>query len=142
MGWQLKDGPQRIMSEINITPLTDVMLVLLVIFMVTTPLIMAESFKLKLPSAETGTAEPGLGVTISVSSGGVIEVNGKAAGREGLREALVREFATGRERVVVLRADAGTRHGLVVDILDIAKLAGAEKLSIATEPSAGGGVGR
>ncbi len=57
MAWKLTNGKESTMAEINITPLTDVMLVLLVVFMVTSPLLMMESMKLKLPQAETSGAE-------------------------------------------------------------------------------------
>ena len=134
MAWDLKGGNGRIFAEINITPLTDVMLVLLVIFMVTTPLIMVESFKLKLPRAVTSTTETGKGVTISVSETGEIYVNGARVTLGMLRGALSGKFAMGTEKTVVLRADAATRHSTVVEVLDIARLAGAERLSIATEP--------
>lgn len=140
MGWNLKGEGGKIMSEINITPLTDVMLVLLVIFMVTTPLIMVESFKLKLPKAVTSSAETGKGVTISISGAGKIEINGRAIAKEGLFAALKDEFRGGTEETVVLRADASTRHSVVVEVLDTARLAGAERLSIATEPVPGGQV--
>jgi len=92
MAWDLKGGNGRIFAEINITPLTDVMLVLLVIFMVTTPLIMVESFKLKLPRAVTSTTETGKGVTISVSETGEIYVNGARVTLGMLRGALSGEW--------------------------------------------------
>ncbi|MCP3678155.1 MAG: biopolymer transporter ExbD, partial [Deltaproteobacteria bacterium] len=75
--WSLQSGGDQIISSINITPLTDVMLVLLVIFMVTTPLIMMESFKIKLPKAVSSGVESGEGVTITVTSGGDISVDGE-----------------------------------------------------------------
>lgn len=121
------------MSEINITPLTDVMLVLLVIFMVTTPLIMTDSFKVKLPDAVSATAETGKGVTVTVSASGRIDVNGKEVQKTELAAELKRAFsAPGADKTVVLRADGTALHKYVVDVLDTAKLAGAAKLSIAT----------
>jgi biopolymer transport protein ExbD len=148
MGWNLKGsngwgggggrggsgGGGSIMAEINITPLTDVMLVLLVIFMVTTPLIMVESFKLKLPKAVTSTAETGKGVTVSISAAGVININGRPVTKDRFAAELKKEFSERGDRTVVLRADADTRHRLVVEVLDTARLAGAERLSIATLP--------
>jgi len=132
MAWKINDS-RRIMSEINITPLTDVMLVLLVIFMVTTPLIMSESLKLSLPKAVTSGAEKGSGVTISVTEDGVIRHNNRAITLDALYALLKGEFASGAAKTVVVRADAKTRHGVVVGVLDTARLAGAERLSIATE---------
>ncbi len=137
MAWKLKNGNERILSEINITPLTDVMLVLLVIFMVTTPLIMSDSFKVKLPKAISSDAEPGRGAVITVSERGEVALNGKTISLNALEGALRQGFGQGLERTVVIRADGGTRHSIVVKVLDISRLAGAEKLSIAAEREKG-----
>lgn len=133
LGWNLTGNKERMLTEINITPLTDVMLVLLVIFMVTTPLIMTESFKIKLPRAVTSGTETGRGVIIAVSVDGRVSLDGKDIKEADLLEALRRAFASGSERTVVVKADGDSRHSVVVKVLDTAKLAGAERLSIATE---------
>lgn len=126
------------MTEINITPLTDVMLVLLVVFMVTTPLIMAESFKVALPRAVTSTPEKGGGVVLLIGADGRLSLNGREVPADGLGAALRAEFARGGDKTVILKADGQALHRMVVKALDIAKLAGAEKLSIATEPEGKG----
>lgn len=133
MGWNPKDT-KGIMSEINITPLTDVMLVLLVIFMVTTPLMMAESFKVRLPKAVTADAEAGKGIIIAVSENGQISLDGRNTSIDGLYDGLKEELTRSADKTVVIKADGATRHWLVVKILDTAKMAGAARLSIATEP--------
>lgn len=133
MAWKINNQNERMMAEINITPLTDVMLVLLVIFMVTTPLIMTESFKIKLPRAVTSDAEPGKGAIVAVSSTGVINLNGRAVALADLSGELKRGFEAGGDKTVVVKADGEARHSLIVKILDTAKLSGAERLSIATE---------
>ncbi|MBI5491331.1 MAG: biopolymer transporter ExbD [Deltaproteobacteria bacterium] len=132
MGWKTKEN-DRLISEINITPLTDVMLVLLVIFMVTTPFIMTESFKIKLPKAVTSDTEPGKGAVLSISESGVVNLNGKNIPFDGLYSELKKAFDSGVDKNVVIKADGNTRHGVIVKALDAAKLAGATKLSIATE---------
>lgn len=133
MAWKINNHNESMMAEINITPLTDVMLVLLVIFMVTTPLIMTESFKIKLPRAVTSDAEPGRGVIVAVSSDGVINLNGRSIALPDLSSELKRGFEAGGDKTVVVKADGEARHSLIVKILDTAKLSGAERLSIATE---------
>ncbi len=137
MAWKTRESNERVLSEINITPLTDVMLVLLVIFMVTTPLIMVESFKIRLPKAVTADTEPGKGAVVAVSENGLISLNGRTVTAGGLYEALVAEFRKGGDRTVVIKADGRTLHSVVVDVLDTAKLAGAVKLSIAAEHAEG-----
>lgn len=133
MGWKLTNSRERVMSEINITPLTDVMLVLLVIFMVTAPLIMTDSFKIKLPKAVSPDAGAGKGMVVSVSEKGRLSIDGREIKAEDLLPELEKGFRGGADRTVVVRADGNARHSAVVNVLDTAKLAGAVKLSIATE---------
>jgi biopolymer transport protein ExbD len=137
MAWRLTNGKESAMAEINITPLTDVMLVLLVVFMVTSPLLMMESMKLKLPQAETSGAEKGLAIVVSITGEGRYYLNDEPIVKSDLEERLIAELKSGRDNAVILKADKSVRHGLVVEVLDIARKAGAEKLSIATEPTAG-----
>lgn len=132
--WSLAGNRDKIISEINITPLTDVMLVLLVIFMVTTPLLIMESFKIKLPKAVTADIETGKGITISIAPGGIVYLNNKIIGIEMLFDAIKTDIASRADKIVIIKADKDVLHGIVVKVLDIAKRAGAEKLSIAIEP--------
>ncbi len=133
MAWNLNDNSDSLMAEINITPLTDVMLVLLVIFMVTTPLIMMDSFKLKLPQAETASSGTGDGILLAMTADGTIYIDNNPVAVEGLFELMKDRFAEGTAKSVILRADTDTDHGRVIEVLDIAKKAGAGSLSIATE---------
>jgi len=133
MAWSTNSKHEKELSEINITPLTDIMLVLLVIFMVTTPLIMNESLKIKLPKAITSDSETGKGVIVTISEAGLVSVNGKGTTLDGLYDSLKREFVRGAENTVVLKADEGVRYKVIVKALDTARLAGAARLSIATE---------
>lgn len=132
MAWKTGSRNEKVMSEINITPFTDVMLVLLVIFMVTTPLIMAGSFKVKLPKAVSAGAEEGKGAIVSINEAGEISVNNRLVEMEGLAAALSDEFKRSG-KTVIIRADGNVRHSVIVKVLDIARLSGAERLSIAAE---------
>lgn len=132
--WSLAHNRDKIISEINITPLTDVMLVLLVIFMVTTPLLVMQSFKIKLPKAVSAETETGKGITLSIATGGVIYLNNKTVKMEGLFDSIRLELKTTSDKTIIIKADKDIPHGMVVKVLDTAKKAGAEKLSIATEP--------
>ena len=134
VGWKLGSSGDKVISEINITPLTDVMLVLLVIFMVTTPLIMMESFKIRLPKAVTATSEPGTAIVVSISEKGLLEINGRDVTMDNLYSELSGELRKRTNKTVLIKGDRYAIHGTVVRVLDTAKRAGAEKLSIATEP--------
>ncbi|MCR4286829.1 MAG: biopolymer transporter ExbD [Deltaproteobacteria bacterium] len=123
---------ERLISEINITPLTDVMLVLLVIFMVTTPLIMAQSIKVRLPGASAGAeTQEGAAATVSIGSDGLYAVNGVPVPLTGISDRLKQEFMRTGSSSVIIRADMDARHSFVVQALDRARSAGASKLSIA-----------
>lgn len=84
---------ERLISEINITPLTDVMLVLLVIFMVTTPLIMAQSIKVRLPGASAGGQAEVAAATVSIGADGLYSVNGAPVPVNGISDRLKKSLS-------------------------------------------------
>ena len=128
----LSSGEQEPMSEINITPLTDVFLVLLIIFMVTTPLIMQAGVKIKMPKTKSLPSLTERDVIIAVTSSERYFVNSTEVSKDRLSDYLKDLKLEGK--LVVVQADKTLTHGTVVEVLDIAKGAGAEKLAIATEP--------
>ncbi|MBI5694686.1 MAG: biopolymer transporter ExbD [Nitrospirae bacterium] len=131
--WAFDRKKSKIMADINITPLTDVVMVLLVIFMVTTPLMMQEALKIKLPTATTAEPQVEQTTTVTVTSDGVIYLNKAQVSLEDLKGLLASRMASSPDKTVVIKADKGIMYGLVVNVLDIAKEAGALKLAIATE---------
>lgn len=123
------------MVEINITPFTDVVLVLLIIFMVTTPLIMQTGLTVKLPKAATQELQPTEEnpLKIALQADGQILLNDTAVSREDLTAALKNRLSQNKNTLVVLQADERVSHGSVVEILDLAKQEGAQRLAIATQ---------
>jgi biopolymer transport protein ExbD len=124
-----------VVAEINITPLTDVFLVLLVIFMVTTSVVANQGKNIDLPGAEVSDATPE-GVTGEVSPDGSMAVNQVAVSDEGLFDALSAALETSRDKMVILRGDRAVLLGQAVNILDIAQQAGAKGIALATKPPA------
>jgi biopolymer transport protein ExbD len=124
-----------VVAEINITPLTDVFLVLLVIFMVTTSVVANQGKNIDLPGAEVSDATPE-GVTVEVSPDGSMAVNQVAVSDEGLFDALSAALETSRDKMVILRGDRAVLLGQAVNILDIAQQAGAKGIALATKPPA------
>jgi len=120
------------MWEINITPLTDVFLVLLIIFMVTTPLIMTAGVKIRMPRTHALPSLTERDIVIAVTSTERYFVNSAEVPKERLGGYLREQGLEGK--LVVVQADRTLSHGTVVEVLDIAKAAGAERLAIATEP--------
>ena len=126
-------GDQNIVAEINITPLTDVFLVLLIIFMVTTSVISSQSKNVDLPGAEVSDTTP-QGVTVTVMPGGEMYVNDDLVAQAQLFEVLEAALADAREKVVILRGDKEVLLGQAVNILDVAQRAGAQGIALATRP--------
>lgn len=130
------DEPQDgIVAEINVTPLTDIFLVLLIIFMVTSTALIQQGAPVNLPKASAGVAAPS-GVVVTVTAERKLAVNGKPVDLGQLEGSLREALRLTSERSVILQGD---RHVILEDavrIMTVAKTAGAEKLSIATEPEA------
>src|SRR5690606_10635779 len=125
-----------IVAEINITPLTDIFLVLLIIFMVTSSVISSQGKEVDLPQAAIAAQTPA-GVTVTVTAEDEVSVDGRAVPLEALEATLREALAGAREKVVVLRGDRDVVLGRAVGILDIAQQAGAEGIALATRPDAG-----
>lgn len=121
------------LSEINVTPFVDVMLVLLIIFMVTAPM-MQSGIGVNLPQAETESAPAEEGLTISVSLDKYIHVGGSVININLLERRLRDHFAGKAKKIVYIKADEGLSYGYIVTIMDIAKKAGIETVGLVTEP--------
>lgn len=122
------------MSEINVTPLVDVMLVLVVIFIITAPLL-ASSIRLDLPRAE-GT-QPGDApkfVTLVVDKAGQSFLNDKPVTPEQLAAQLAAAAKQNPETEIQLRADQGVPYGKVVEVMGIAHKAGLSRIGFVAEP--------
>ena len=126
---------EEIFAEINITPLTDVFLVLLVIFMVTTSVIHSQGKQVDLPGAEVSDSTP-QGVTVTVTSEGAILVNDQPTDEANLFASLEAALEESREKLVILRGDKRVLLGQAVNILDLAQQAGATGIALATKKPA------
>ena len=130
-------GPQP-MSDINMTPLVDVMLVLVVIFILTAPLL-ASSIRLDLPRTEGAT--PGAApqfVTLVVDASGQVYLDDQPLSQAALAERLRSVGAERPDTEVQLRADASVPYGRVVEVMGAAHLAGLQRIGFLAEPSASG----
>jgi biopolymer transport protein ExbD len=117
-------------AGINVTPLVDVVLVLLIILMVSSTYIVAQSLKVQLPKshATDGTADKPATVTLLKTGG--LRWNDKEASEEEVARALKEAAAADPETSLVVSADREVQHGRVVHVLDMAKLAGITKFAI------------
>jgi biopolymer transport protein TolR len=123
------------MSQINVTPLVDVMLVLLVIFMVTAPM-MQQGVQVNLPKAETkALPSPEETVVVSIEKSGRLFINSTEVTAGDLRGKLMTMFANRSKKEVFLKADRDVPYGEVVRIMAEIKGAGIERLGMITEPT-------
>ena len=123
------------MADINVTPLVDVMLVLLIIFMVTAPLLM-QGLTVALPTAEGKSFELASNnpARIQVMSNGAVYLDGTAVGSANLDLTLGPMLRARRIKRALLEADKAVPYGRVVAVLDIMNRAGVEQLGMITQP--------
>jgi biopolymer transport protein TolR len=121
------------MSAINVTPLVDVMLVMLIIFMVTAPM-MQSGIGVNLPQAETRSTPADEGLTLTITSDRYIHLQDQVINQFLLEDKLKEYFVGQEKKVLFLKADQDLPYGFVITVIDIAKRAGVEVLGLVTEP--------
>jgi biopolymer transport protein TolR len=125
------DRNRRVLSEINVTPFVDVMLVLLVIFMVTAPLLQ-QGIDVNLPKAKGKDLPPEERITLAIKKDGAVYMNDNPISITDMRQKL--EAISKLNPNVYLKADKGVPYGFVVEVIGEIKDAGIERLGIVTEP--------
>jgi biopolymer transport protein TolR len=126
---------RRMLSEINVTPLVDVTLVLLIIFMVTTPMLQRGT-DVQLPQSQQSELKEEQRITLTLTREGHLFLNAQEIPRASLRDRLL-ALAHDRERVVHFRGDAQVAYGLVIEVMDALKAAGIETVGMITERPSG-----
>ncbi|MDP7111222.1 MAG: biopolymer transporter ExbD [Myxococcota bacterium] len=122
------------LTGINVTPLVDIMLVLLIIFMVTTTYIVAPSIEIELPEASSGAPTEISMLGLMLSANGILLLNGDETTEDGLR-AFIRSAESGdpEELQAIIAADRECRHGDVVHLIDLIKQEGVIQFAINIE---------
>lgn len=122
------------MSEINMTPLVDVMLVLVVIFIITAPL-MTSSIKLDLPKTDAAqTSEAPLFVTLVVDKSSKVFLNDQPIELPALAQALAATAKASPDTEVQLRADETVPYGRIVEVMGVAQKAGLNRIGFVADP--------
>ncbi len=128
-----KSGRFSTLSEINVTPLVDVMLVLLIVFMVSAPL-MQQGVEVNLPRASNQALQTDdQPLVVSISSENKIEINGKRVAFEELKSQLSKQSQSHAQTVVV-QADQSVSYGLVAKVMSKIRAAGLTKVGLVTAP--------
>ena len=128
------DGGKKPFSEINVTPFVDVMLVLLVIFMVTAPL-MQQGLAVKLPQVQADALpkdQEALVLTLTHEGRAFLGDTEVPAGR--LQEVLANNARLQKEKIIYLHADESLRYGRIIEVMAAAKSAGADEIGMVTDP--------
>jgi biopolymer transport protein ExbD len=122
-------------TDINVTPLVDIMLVLLIIFMLTANLIARQSLEVDLPKASQGTAPPASPLGILLLRDGTLRLGGAPVTPTGLRDAIRAAVAANPSVQAIIGADKSVSHGRVVWVLDLIKSQGVGSFAIQIDPA-------
>ena len=133
------EGDDSIISDINVTPLVDIVLVLLIVFMITVPSIVNNpSIKVELPKAATGddTMKSTLALTLSrTPSGYDLYANGEKTDEITLQRTIPDMLKKNKDLQTIIAADKGIAYGDVVHIMDLVKSLGVHKFALNTDPT-------
>lgn len=127
------DNDEEMISDINVTPLVDVVLVLLIIFMVTATYIVKESIEVDLPRAAHGGETTGTMLNVILTKESEIYVDGVKTDESGLREKVKEAVAKDKDARAIISADKTSMHGNVVRIIDVIKGEGIARFAINIE---------
>ncbi|MBN8536158.1 MAG: biopolymer transporter ExbD [Deltaproteobacteria bacterium] len=131
MGMKYQD--EEPLSDINVVPLVDIILVVLIIFMVTAPMFMKPSINVNLPKAATGDQTQASKLNVSITVDGRLNLNGVFSSETKISEKAKEELAKNPEVQAVISADKDVSHGRVIAVLDIIKAAGVKKFAISID---------
>jgi biopolymer transport protein ExbD len=133
------DESGRMIVDINVTPLVDITLVLLIIFMVTASLIVNPAIKVDLPKAASGTEQSKTTLALTLNKEGILFLNGERSSDEAVVRYIGTELPKNPELQAIIAADKVVPHGDVIHVIDMVKRSGVHKFAISTdrEPAAG-----
>lgn len=131
-----RTDPGRPLAEINVVPLVDVVLVLLIIFMITAPL-MLRGIDIELPKSSVNTIKPEERVVVTVARDRAVYLDKERVARVLLDDKLAKLARAKPDVTLYLRADRDVPYGAVVEVMDAVKRAGIDRLGMVTQPVAG-----
>jgi len=134
MGPMQGGGRKRYVSDINVTPLVDVMLVLLIIFMVTAPM-MTQGLNVDLPETTAKSLrQEEKPIVITIDKDGATSINSITLVRAAMTEELIKQYQINKDQPIFLKADKSVPYGTVVEIMAAIKDVGFDKIGMITKP--------
>jgi biopolymer transport protein ExbD len=124
----------KVLAQFNQTSLTDVILLLLIFFLLSSSFVVAPGIKVQVPRAVTGETGTEQSIVVTLTEQGQLFLNADRITMEDLGPRLNLLLNKGRDRIVVVRADRNSTLQSTIQVIDIAKAAGASRFMIATEP--------
>lgn len=121
------------LSDINVVPLVDIVLVVLIIFMVTAPMFMKPSINVNLPKAASGDKTQAGQLNISITADGRLNLNGSFVDEAAIAKKAKELFDANPEVQAVISADKNVPHGQVVGVMDTVKSSGVKKFAISID---------
>ena len=132
-GYGNDDDGGRMIVDINVTPLVDITLVLLIIFMVTASLIVNPGIKVDLPKAASGTETSKSTLALTLNKEGVLFLNGEKSDDAGVVRFIGSELPKNPQLQAIIAADKVVPHGDVIHVIDLVKRSGVHKFAISTD---------
>jgi biopolymer transport protein TolR len=126
----------QIIAGINVTPLVDITLVLLIIFMVTATVIVNSGIKVELPKAASGTDQTSTTLALTLMKDGSLYLNGERSNDQAVTGYIGQMLPRNPDLQAIIAADRVVPHGDVVHVIDIVKRAGVRRFAINVDPSA------
>ena len=127
------DGGQMIVG-INVTPLVDITLVLLIIFMVTTSYIVNPAIKVDLPKAASGADQTKTTLALTIAKDGIVYLNGERTSDAGIVWYIGGELPKNPDLQAIIAADKVVSHGDVIHIIDLVKRSGVHRFALNVDP--------
>lgn len=125
---------KKVVSDINITPFTDVVLVLLIIFMITTPMLSQHEIKINLPQSAEATERPeDKIIEVSIDKDGFIYLNKTQIHKTYFEDAIKDEIKKHPDRPVVIKGDKDIKYEMIVEVMDKSKKAGVSRFGLAID---------
>jgi biopolymer transport protein ExbD len=129
----LKRKRNTVISEINITPFTDIVLVLLIIFMITAPMLMQAGIKVNLPKTRISDSENTSNIEVLISKNGYVFVQGKRIHDSNVADAIRILMSSHPDKTVIIKGDREVQYDYIIQFIGKAKKAGVTKFILAVD---------